>query len=334
MAGEARSRPRYTRVPMLRKRPTTQPTEVRVPNAATYWPVAPLDLVAGTPLVARLLLGATPLGRAVQVAVVGAYLGSAFRDWRARQAIRRIDFHAEFGADIDRLVPMPAELREAEIRRLAARLNDERTTPRWTRQELAVEVDRRLTDYIAAITGQYVRTSVEVRNFTLARLAFPFALGACDVLSGDVAIFQDTGCFEPHIIAHEFAHRKGYLRELHAQVLAYLALVGAEEPALRRAALLERLYRDIRVLAGEDTDQFRRLVTECGLRPELRAQLLRPRRPSGPVSRRVATSMHAVYDVRLRLTGQNGTSDYDLGFTNFLYTFETSRTARQNAPRI
>ena len=28
-------------------------------------------------------------------------------------------------------------------------------------------------------------------------------------------------------------------------------------------------------------------------------------------------------------TGQNGVSDYDLGFTNFLYTFETSDTARQ-----
>jgi hypothetical protein len=34
----------------------------------------------------------------------------------------------------------------------------------------------------------------------------------------------------------------------------------------------------------------------------------------------------------MRLTGQNGVSDYDLGFTNFLYTFETSNTARQVPP--
>ena len=34
----------------------------------------------------------------------------------------------------------------------------------------------------------------------------------------------------------------------------------------------------------------------------------------------------------MRLTGQNGVSDYDLGFTNFLYTFETSDTARQVPP--
>jgi hypothetical protein len=32
----------------------------------------------------------------------------------------------------------------------------------------------------------------------------------------------------------------------------------------------------------------------------------------------------------MRLTGQNGLSDYDVGFTDFLYTFETSATARQN----
>ena len=30
--------------------------------------------------------------------------------------------------------------------------------------------------------------------------------------------------------------------------------------------------------------------------------------------------------------GQNGISDYDTGFTNFLYTFETSATARQVPP--
>jgi hypothetical protein len=29
------------------------------------------------------------------------------------------------------------------------------------------------------------------------------------------------------------------------------------------------------------------------------------------------------------VTGQAGLSDYDLGFTNFLYTFETSLNARQ-----
>jgi len=39
--------------------------------------------------------------------------------------------------------------------------------------------------------------------------------------------------------------------------------------------------------------------------------------------------MKPLYDKRMKLTGQNGLSDYDLGFTNFLYTFEHSATAPQ-----
>jgi hypothetical protein len=39
--------------------------------------------------------------------------------------------------------------------------------------------------------------------------------------------------------------------------------------------------------------------------------------------------MKRVYDERLKLTGQNGISDYDEGFTNFLWTFSRSAAARQ-----
>ena len=301
--------------------------EIRIANRATYWPVAPIDLVVVAPLVARLVLRASPAGQIVQAAAIGAYLGSALRDWRDRKGIRRIDFRREFGADVDGLVPMPREVRAAEVHTLAARLNDEFTDRRLPRQEVAVEVDRRLTEYVAGMTGQLVQTSVEIRGFTLARLAFPFALGACDILSGDVAIFADTGFFEPHIIAHEFCHRKGYWKELHAQALAYLALAGSGHPALRQAALLERVYRDLRVLSGDDVAEFDRLVARGKFRPELRKSLLQSRPPSA--SGRMEAAMRRLYDARMRLTGQNGISDYDLGFTNFLYTFETSNTAHQ-----
>lgn len=309
--------------------------EIRISNRATYWPVAPLDLVVGTAVVGRLLLGVTPAGRLVRAAAFGAYFGNAIRDWRDRQGIRRIDFRREFDADLDRLVPMPPEARQAEVRTLAERLNDELQPQTLSRKELAVEVDRQLTDYIAGITGQHVRTSVEVRSFMLARLVFPFALGACDILSGDVAIFKDTGLFEPHVIAHEFAHRKGYWKELHAQALAYLALAASGQPVLVQAARLERLYRHLRVLAHGDEAEFTRLVAQSPFRPELRKGLLESRvPPSGAVGRRVDRAMRGLYDRRMRLTRQNGISDYDLGFTNFLYTFETSAAARQAPPRI
>jgi hypothetical protein len=301
------------------------PDEIRITNRATYWPVAPIDLVVGAPLVVRALWGVTPLGRVVQAAVLGAYLGSALRDWRDRRGIRKIDFRLEFGADLRHLIPMPPEVREAEVRTLATRLNDEFIPQRARRRELAAQVDRHLTRYIASITGQRVRTSTQVRGLTLAGLAFPFALGTCDALSGDVAIFKDTGPLEPHVLAHEFSHRKGYWKELHAQVLAYLSLITSGEPVLRQAARLERLYRHLRVLAGEQT-------VGAGLRPELRKVLGELRPPSNAVGRQVEAGMRRLYDTRMRLTGQTGISDYDLGFTNFLYTFETSTTARQTPP--
>jgi len=308
------------------------PDEIRISNRATYWPIAPIDLVVGVPLVVRALWGVTPLGRVVQAAVLGAYLGCALRDWRDRRGIRKIDFRREFGADLHHLVAMPREVREAEVRTLAERLNDEFIPRRGRRRELAAEVDRHLTRYIASITGQRVRTSAEVRGFALSRLAFPFALGACDMLSGDIAIFKDTGPLEPHVLAHEFSHRKGYWKELHAQALAYLSLVASGEPVLRQAARLERLYRQLRVLAGEQRGTFDRLALGATLRPELRKTLGDLRPPANAVGRQLEAGMRQLYDTRMRMTGQAGISDYDLGFTNFLYTFEISTTARQTPP--
>jgi hypothetical protein len=306
--------------------------DVRISNKATYWPVAPIDLVFGAPIVARLLVGAGPAGALVQAVALGMYAGSALRDWRDRQAIRRIDFRREFGADVDHLLPVTRQAYVSQVRRLAPRLNDEFTRKRLSRRETAARVDRHLTRYIASITGQRVRTSAEVRGFSLARLAWPSALGVCDILSGDVAIFKDTGIFEPHVIAHEFSHRKGYWKELHAQVLAYLALSTSGDPVLRQAARCERVYRSLRVLAGQDVSAFRKLVDGSGLRFELRRAMLGHRVAAGTGTSTMEVAMRRLYDKRMHLTGQNGISDYDVGFTSFLETFEHSSVARQSPP--
>lgn len=315
---------------------------VRIENRVTYSPIALTDLALAAPIVSRLLLRATLPGRIVQAVALGAYAGSAAQDWRARQHIRRIDFAREFGADLDRLTPMPRDAREREVRTLVERVNDaheESTRSRIPRRELPAVVDHHLTGYIAAITRQRVETSTEVRSFSAAKLVFPFALGACDPLSGDVAIFRDTGVFAPHIIAHEFSHRKGYWKELHAQVIAYLALAASGEPALEQSALCERLHRDLRVLAGEKPDAARAAVEESGLRPEIRKQFLAleppPRTHAGDAAARmVEGALRSLYDARMRLTGQHGISDYDVGFTDFLFTFETSGSARQRPPEV
>lgn len=302
---------------------------IRIPNEATYTPVALTDLFMAAPLASRLFLGATLPGRVVQAAALGFYAGSVVKDWAARQGVRRIDFVREYGADVHRLDRQAEALRRDEVSRLGEALNDEYTDERVPRRELAPRVNEVLTDYLAGVTGQRVETSDEVRDLSLAALVFPFAQGTCDVLSGDVAIFRDTGIFEAHIVAHEFVHRKGYWKELHAQALAYLALRNSGEPLLVQAARAERLHRQLRVLAGEDPSAFREAVDHAGLRSELQEAFHALRPDPGALQSVVSESMKQLYDLRLRMSGQNGLSDYDEGFTNFLHTFTHSPSARR-----
>ncbi len=306
---------------------------IRIPNEVTYSPISLTDIAMAAPILSQLVLGATLPGAALQAAALTVYAGSAIQDWVERWGVRRIEFLTEFGADLKHLEEMPVVIREAEMQVLADRLNAGYTTQRIELHELAKRVDRYLTAYIASITGQRVETSTEVRTFSMAGMIFPFALGAADILSGDVSIFRDTGVFQPHIVAHEFAHRKGYWRELDAQALAYLALTSSGEPALVQSALCERLNRDLRALTGDDDVAYEQRVRALSLRAELEPEFLELRADPGELGRPISDAMRTVYDMRMKLTGQNGISDYDVGFTNFLYTFETSTTSRQRPPQ-
>lgn len=304
--------------------------EIRIPNDATYAPFSLTDIIATAPLASRILLGATLPGRILSAAALSVYAGSAIKDWSRRRDVRWIDFGAEFGADVRTLDSMPEEARRAEVGRLAERLNGGYTAARPTSGEMAKSVNGRLTDYIADITGQRVHTSSEVRDFTLAKLVFPFAMGVCDIISGDVAIFRDAGVLTPHIVCHEFVHRKGYWKELHAQALSYFALVTSGDPVMVQAALAERLHRQLKVLSGEDHAAYHARVDGLGLREELAGEMHALRPDAGAYEGAVAEVMKRMYDERLKLTGQNGLSDYDVGFTNFLWTFTQSTRARQD----
>ena len=310
---------------------------IRIPNSATYSPIALADLVFAAPIASRLLVGATLPGRLIQAAALGAYAGSALGDWASRRGVKKIDFLRTFGSDVRHMDEMPESRRLDDVARYSealmavedpdgangedARDGEDAPARRRTRAELAADVNERLTSYLAGITGQRVETSSSVREMTLARLLMPFASGSCDILSGDVAVFRDTGVFEPHILAHEFCHRKGYLKELEAQALAYLALAGSRDGRLRRAALAERVYRNLRVLDGDDPDRYAELLDSTPLEGSVLEDFRRLRPPEGKGGA-LARAMREVYDARMKLTGQNGLSDYDRGFTNFLYTYE------------
>lgn len=295
---------------------------LRIPNLATYLPIAPSDLILAAPVAARILFGASPAGRVVQAAALGIYAGSAAIDWAIRADARRVDFGEVYG--LDPLAPPAAsdEERRADVERLVARLNEDYVPMRTPRTELAEQVDARLTDFLAELTGQRLETSAQVREFMLAQIVFPFALGAADPLTGDVAIFRSTGVFEPHVIAHEFCHRKGYLKEVEAQILGYLALAGSDEPVLAQSAHCERLERLLWVLAERDAAAYNDLLADSGLREELREafELRHPVSDAGPGF--LGPMMKSAYDARMRLTGQNGLSDYDEGFTNFLLALD------------
>jgi len=288
-------------------------------------------VIATAPLASRLLLGATLPGRVLSAAALGMYAGSAVKDWVSRRDMRWIDFSREFGCDVKTLQEMPESARREEVEGIASRLDEGFTTERIPRAELAESVNHHLTEYMAGITGQRVHTSSEVRDFTLAKLIFPFAMGVCDVVSGDVALFRDTGIFEPHVICHEFVHRKGYWKELHAQSLSYMALMSSGDPVLIQSALAERLHRQLKVIAGDDAQAYHDLVDSLKMREELANEMHSLRPDPGVYESSVSVVMKKLYDERLKLTGQNGLSDYDVGFTNFLWTFTKSKKARQEA---
>ena len=294
---------------------------IRIPNSATYSPVSLTDLMFVAPLASRLIIGATLPGRLVQAAAAGAYAGSVIGDWASRRGVKKIDFLETYSSDVKHMDEMPAAQRIEDVDRYSAELMAIYEPVARSREVLAGDVNERLTSYIAGITGQRVETSSSVRELTLARLMMPFAVGSCDILSGDIAVFRSTGVFEPHIIAHEFCHRKGYLKELEAQALAYLALSRSRDPQLRQAALAERVYRNLRVLDGDDPERYGELLDETPLAGAVLEDFRRLRPPDQRPGA-FSTAMRELYDSRMKLTGQNGLSDYDRGFTNLLYTYE------------
>ncbi len=298
---------------------------IRIPNQATYSPIALTDLLMAAPIVSRVLLGATGPGAVVQVVALGAYAGSAITDWLSRLDARKIDFLEVFGADVRRHKPMPRAERERDIQRLIGEVNLAFQPMTLSRMEVARRVDLALTGYIAGITGQRVETSRRVRDASLVGLFLPFALGACDILTGDITVLKETGIFEPHVLAHEFSHRKGYFKELEAQALSYLSLMESGDPLLVQSARCERLHRQWRVLAEGDIEHFHDLVDASHLRPELKAEFERLRPIPSALEKSITELLKPLYEERMKVTGQNGLSDYDEGFTNFLYTMELER---------
>ena len=114
---------------------------------------------------------------------------------------------------------------------------------------------------------------------------------------------------------------------------SYFALVTSGEPLMVQSALSERLHRHLKVLAPE-SEAYHSLVDGLGLREELAKDMHALKPDVGAYEGAVGAVMKRVYEERLKLTGQNGISDYDEGFTNFLWTFSHSSSARQPKEQV
>ena len=217
------------------------------PNRATYWPVAPIDLVVaarepgefasrtgrpscpsrpidvivGAPILARVLIGSSrelaSAGRRARHVSPGALfeIGAAPGS--------NAPISAGSGADVDRLVRR-AGTAHAQIGHCAA--------PRLTRSPVTgTRADQR-----------------EVRGFSLARLVWPIGAGrlrhpvaATSRSSRTPGSSSRTSSPTSSAIARATGRssRPG---------LGYLALATSGDPALRQAARCERVYRRLRVL--------------------------------------------------------------------------------------
>jgi hypothetical protein len=98
-----------------------------------------------------------------------------------------------------------------------------------------------------------------------------------------------------------------------------------------QSALAERLHRQLKAIAGEDHQAYHDLVDGLEVCAEISEELHALRPDPGVYESSVSLVMKKIYDERLKLTGQNGLSDYDVGFTNFLWTFSKSARARQES---
>ncbi|MBI5066193.1 DUF3810 family protein [Candidatus Woesearchaeota archaeon] len=301
------------------------PKKMHIESLSTKLPIPLFDSVMATALLSMgtEYAGLTNVAQYSSLAntfLLAVWLSSSIPYFIESNFAKRINFQKQFGADIKTLQQQSLGERFEEIEKLTEKLNDEYLPQDYERKELAKLVNKELEDYLESITGVRVETSDRIRNFGIVKMLMPFALGACQPIDGEIYIFKDMGVFEPHVITHELAHRHGYGKELHAQALAYLALMNSKNPVFMQSANCERLKRQIGVVNYEDRRSAREFTENLDLRAELRGDFLRLMKRPGIYERVVSLAMLPVYSLRMKLTGQNGLKDYGEGFTNFLHT--------------
>ncbi|MBI2673156.1 hypothetical protein HYX19_02755 [Candidatus Woesearchaeota archaeon] len=210
--------------------------------------------------------------------------------------------------------------KEDKIAHLIEILNNIYTPNKYSREELAKGVNEEVTDYIENLTGKKIETSASVvrLRYSWVGLLFPFASAFYDDKNNRIILNKDRGLLEPFILAHEFAHAKGYEGELEAQITAYFALRTSNDPIMFQSAILEELLCNIIVLEkvpiAQSRDKVVNFIKKARLKKEPKEEIIKSMPPPGIYERAVSIFTSPRLDHQIRSLGGNGISDYCSGF--------------------
>jgi len=297
---------------------------IKVPLISSKLPVSPLDFLVASNiggLASGLINPSLPVYFALgTLAVFYTWiLGCGIPYKQKLFQAKKINFLETFGADIKHLNEMPLEERAREESVLIQKVNDEYSPPSNNRREITEKVEEVVTAFLSGYTGERVETKGKVRkNNLIGKVFYPFALGITNPMDGDITVPGGLGVMEAGTIAHETAHRKGYMKEMEAQVIAYLALSTSGDKELVQSANCDRLLYQMRSMASKRRVRIKN-IQNSGLRDEIKRDFLKCCR-RGPYAALMRTAITPIYVLRMKLSGQKNMDDYSKGFTNFLYT--------------
>jgi hypothetical protein len=297
-----------------------KPQNIRFFNPFAYMPFPVLGTIGLCGIAGLTLKNSYPTASNTSLGI-GCFLlfGSLFS--RAclsnqKEKIRPFDFQRQFGLDpYCNFEHMSKEERQTEISRIVEILNDNFVPYCYTRKEVARKINLGLTDYIEGNTGQRISTSSFVKSFSLLSLIFPQCVGGSSSITGEVTCRNGLGVLEPAAMGHELVHRKGYLKELEANIISYFYLVSSGDPSLVQSGESVRLLTNLCLSEGKYRDK----LEKSGLRGELKREFLRIAPPLKIYQRLAGKAFEKFYGVKMRLTGQRGLDDYSTYFTDYLH---------------
>ncbi len=247
--------------------------------------------------------------------LMSLYVSAMAYDFIIKRRIQHIPLQS-FGKRNKDLPQMSLEERMKEATILSEKVNDEYVSPS-SFKDMITNSHNAVTTYNLLHTGQLIYTSPRVRRFGISSIVTPMASATTDPLGGEVYYLKKhKGLLTPGILAHEFFHKLGYLKELDAQVHMYRALKHFGDDELQQSAHCHRLIGHL-VEIKQRKEPWRNVFQQFSLRKEIRADFEEEAKKSR-YERIVAPIATPLVKLGMLLRGSS-VDDYHRTWTNYLY---------------